>query len=218
MALTATATHEVRRDILESLGMQRVKTFQVSFFRPNLTFKCARLLWRLEDVIDQVSNHSRSTLNLPQGHSKGLQEKRRVHAPWLPPPHAGIHHVRIVCWGMGQRIMCQAWSLGPSRDPPLSPTLGCASCATAWLPCQYPLIFIKRTSSLSLYEGARARRRASSTACPGTSPRAWPAPSASAPGSRRRITTRACRPRLACRSRTTGARARSRQAEDNGWW
>lgn len=41
MALTATATHEVRRDILESLGMQRVKTFQVSFFRPNLTFKCA---------------------------------------------------------------------------------------------------------------------------------------------------------------------------------
>ena len=67
MALTATATHEVRRDILESLGMQRVKTFQVSFFRPNLTFKCARSHWSAKDVTDQVcfSNHARSTLESP---------------------------------------------------------------------------------------------------------------------------------------------------------
>lgn len=40
MALTATATPEVRKDILSSLRMRDVCKFVVSFFRPNLTFKC----------------------------------------------------------------------------------------------------------------------------------------------------------------------------------
>ncbi|KAL6785285.1 RECQ1 [Auxenochlorella protothecoides x Auxenochlorella symbiontica] len=39
MALTATATPEVRKDILSSLRMRYVCKFVVSFFRPNLTFK-----------------------------------------------------------------------------------------------------------------------------------------------------------------------------------
>lgn len=67
-----------------------------------------------------------------------------------------LHHMlEYIMYGLcagicGQRMVCQAWLRGPNRDPLLSPTLGCASCATAWLPCQYLLTFIKRTSSLSI--------------------------------------------------------------------
>lgn len=39
MALTATATHKVRSDITSSLRMRAPRTFQVSFFRDNLTFR-----------------------------------------------------------------------------------------------------------------------------------------------------------------------------------
>ena len=39
MALTATATHHVREDVLHSLKMRNPATFVVSFFRENLTFR-----------------------------------------------------------------------------------------------------------------------------------------------------------------------------------
>jgi bloom syndrome protein len=39
MALTATATHHVRDDVLRSLAMRAPARFTVSFFRDNLTFR-----------------------------------------------------------------------------------------------------------------------------------------------------------------------------------
>lgn len=45
MALTATATPDVRKDVLDTLRMRRPAKFVVSFFRPNLVFKWVHGNW-----------------------------------------------------------------------------------------------------------------------------------------------------------------------------
>lgn len=47
MALTATATHKVRADVTSSLAMRAgLRTFQVSFYRGNLGFRCVAVRGR----------------------------------------------------------------------------------------------------------------------------------------------------------------------------
>ncbi|MGW9686049.1 RecQ family ATP-dependent DNA helicase [Flagellimonas sp. 2504JD1-5] len=58
IALTATATEKVIRDILENLGLEQAQVFKDSFLRSNITFKVKRTedkLYHLKKVVKDVS-------------------------------------------------------------------------------------------------------------------------------------------------------------------
>lgn len=58
MALTATATHEVRQDIVEQLGMKSVQSFIKGFNRPNLSYSVLSTSQKQEQLYDILQSDS----------------------------------------------------------------------------------------------------------------------------------------------------------------
>lgn len=55
MALTATATPEIQKDIVEKLQLRNVEVFSKSFARPNLSYSCVKTENKISSLIDQLN-------------------------------------------------------------------------------------------------------------------------------------------------------------------
>lgn len=67
MALTATATENVKVDVIHNLGMQKCEIFSQSFNRPNLTYE-VRAKGKAKDVVDSMAQ----TINISYKNQSGI--------------------------------------------------------------------------------------------------------------------------------------------------
>ena len=127
MALTATATENVKVDVIHNLGMQKCEVFTQSFNRPNLTYE-VRTKGKAKDVLDSMAqtintsykNQSGIVYCLSRQNCEKIAEKlRKEHGIKAHHYHAGMeaqektsvqkqwqegkHHVIVatIAFGMG---------------------------------------------------------------------------------------------------------------------
>lgn len=96
IAVTATATPEVRNDIVASLGLTYPKQVIHGFDRPNLAFSVVNTPHKIEAISKRVLENPEDSVIVYAGSRKRVEEiaselqKRRIAAE---PYHAGIPHV-----------------------------------------------------------------------------------------------------------------------------
>ena len=92
-AYTATATEQVRRDIVEQLGLESAELLVGSFDRPNLVYKVVRrkeVLKQVREVIDANPNESGIVYCISRREVDELAEALRRAGYKAKPYHAGL--------------------------------------------------------------------------------------------------------------------------------
>jgi ATP-dependent DNA helicase RecQ len=89
IALTATATSEVRTDIIEKLGLKDVAVFQKSFARDNLSFVVRKTENKDRKVLEilQKVKGSRLFMSFEKGNSgcRGMAYRKNISASFITP-------------------------------------------------------------------------------------------------------------------------------------
>ena len=126
LALTATATGRVRRDIIESLGLREPSCYVASFDRPNLSYRVVPKSDAARTLIAFVRGRSKESGIVYAASRKGaesLAEKLRAAGVAALPYHAGLgpsergyNQERFVRDDV--RVMCATIAFGMGIDKP----------------------------------------------------------------------------------------------------
>ena len=111
VALTATATKEVQKDIIQQLNLKNTKVFESSFLRPNLTYKIEETENKTKAILDFCQRNNNITGIIYCQTRKSVKEiARLLHASNLK---VGIYH-----GGMNnedRKLMLNAWLIDEIR-------------------------------------------------------------------------------------------------------
>ena len=111
VALTATATKEVQKDIIQQLNLKNIKVFESSFLRPNLTYKIEETENKTKAILDFCQRNNNITGIIYCQTRKSVKEiARLLHASNLK---VGIYH-----GGMNnedRKLMLNAWLIDEIR-------------------------------------------------------------------------------------------------------
>jgi ATP-dependent DNA helicase RecQ len=108
IALTATATKEVQKDIIEQLTLKNTRVFEGSFLRPNLNYSAFKVNNKVKNILEFCEQHKQETGIIYCQTRKSVKEiARLLHASKLS---VGIYH-----GGMNRddrKLMLDSWIEG----------------------------------------------------------------------------------------------------------
>ncbi len=111
IALTATATKEVQKDIIQQLNLNNVQIFEGSFLRPNLSYKAYQVVDKTTKILEFCNLHKEESGIIYCQTRKSVKDIARVlHASKLS---VGIYH-----GGMNsedRKLMLNSWLEGTTK-------------------------------------------------------------------------------------------------------
>lgn len=108
IAVTATATKEVQKEIIESLKLKNVTTFQSSFLRSNLSYEVYPTQNKVNEILSFCKNHKNDTGIIYCQTRKSVKELAKLlHASQYP---VGIYHGGMT--SEDRKLMLDSWMSG----------------------------------------------------------------------------------------------------------
>ena len=108
IALTATATKEVQKDIIEQLNLKNTRTFEGSFLRPNLNYSAFKVNNKVKNILEFCEKHKQETGIIYCQTRKSVKDIARL-------LHASKFSVGIYHGGMNRedrKLMLDSWLEG----------------------------------------------------------------------------------------------------------